>query len=259
MRRLASRQPPAGERPAAFDCLRLRQVYPEFPPFFAGGGRQRKILSRFEERQMHVKCSKCSQPIALTDIIQSSEDRLSHVDCRRPQTLTAEEPALLSVYCFNHAIARCLSCDVSFCFTELARPARKPYKSLPSVSSGSHRERPRAPLPMHDGSLRGTTRGAGGPGDGTAFSETEPRTSGWSRRMGPLVHPSRRRGKGQGNADVPESSGETPVGRVRGCSAGLRSGRRPAAIRSSAGFSAAPGRNATSMSGASSWSSWSWY
>ena len=69
---------------------------------------------------MQVKCSKCSQPIALTDIIQSSDGRLSHVDCRRPQTLTVEERALLFVHCFNHAVARCLTCDVSFSFTELA-------------------------------------------------------------------------------------------------------------------------------------------
>jgi len=30
---------------------------------------------------MQVKCSKCSQPIALTDIIESSDGRVSHVDC----------------------------------------------------------------------------------------------------------------------------------------------------------------------------------
>ena len=69
---------------------------------------------------MHVKCSKCSQSIALTDIIESSDGCVSHVDCRRPQTLTAEERALLFVYCFNHAVARCLACDIGFRFMELA-------------------------------------------------------------------------------------------------------------------------------------------
>ena len=68
---------------------------------------------------MHVKCSKCSQSIALTDIIESSDGCVSHVDCRRPQTLTAEERALLFVYCFNHAVARCFACDVSLRFMEL--------------------------------------------------------------------------------------------------------------------------------------------
>jgi hypothetical protein len=42
------------------------------------------------------------------------------LECRRPNGLTANERALLFVYCFNHALARCLSCDASFRFTELA-------------------------------------------------------------------------------------------------------------------------------------------
>jgi len=69
---------------------------------------------------MQVQCSKCSRPIALTDIIESRMGRLSHLDCKRPHTLTAEERALVFVYCSVHAVARCLSCDVSFRFTELA-------------------------------------------------------------------------------------------------------------------------------------------
>jgi hypothetical protein len=68
---------------------------------------------------MQVKCSKCAQPIALTDIIESSDGCLSHLDCRRPNGLTANERALLFVHCFNHAVARCLPCDASFRFTEL--------------------------------------------------------------------------------------------------------------------------------------------
>jgi hypothetical protein len=68
---------------------------------------------------MQVKCSKCAQPIALTDMIESADGRLSHLDCRRPNGLTANERALLFVHCFNHVVARCLSCDASFRFTEL--------------------------------------------------------------------------------------------------------------------------------------------
>jgi hypothetical protein len=68
---------------------------------------------------MQVKCSKCSRPITLTDIIESSRGRLSHVDCKRPGTLTVEERALIFIYCSDHAVARCLSCDVSLRFTEL--------------------------------------------------------------------------------------------------------------------------------------------
>ena len=69
---------------------------------------------------MQVKCSKCSEPIALTDIIESSDGHLSHMDCKRPQTLTAEERALLFDYCTGHASAYCLRCDLRFRLDELA-------------------------------------------------------------------------------------------------------------------------------------------
>ena len=46
---------------------------------------------RREARRMQVNCSKCSQPIALTDNIESSDGRLAHTECDRPQTLTPEE------------------------------------------------------------------------------------------------------------------------------------------------------------------------
>src|SRR5215467_3517017 len=69
---------------------------------------------------MQVKCSKCSEPIALTDIIEFSDGRLSHVDCKRPQALTSEERHLLFVYCTGHAAAYCLRCDLRFRLTELA-------------------------------------------------------------------------------------------------------------------------------------------
>jgi len=69
---------------------------------------------------MQVKCSKCSQPIALTDIIELKNGHLSHVDCKRPHVLTPEERALVVVYCSGHVVARCPACDVSFRYTELA-------------------------------------------------------------------------------------------------------------------------------------------
>ena len=72
---------------------------------------------------MQVKCSKCAEPIALTDIIESSDGHLSHVDCKRPQTLTVEERALLFVYCSGHAAAYCLGCDLRFRLSELAADA----------------------------------------------------------------------------------------------------------------------------------------
>src|SRR5262245_28802332 len=69
---------------------------------------------------MQVKCTKCSQPIALTDIIESNNGRLSHLDCKRPQVLTPEERALVFAYCSGHVVARCPACDLSYRYTELA-------------------------------------------------------------------------------------------------------------------------------------------
>ena len=69
---------------------------------------------------MQVNCSKCSQPIALTDNVESSDGRLSHADCKRPQVLSPEERALVFVYCANHPVAYCLPCNEKYRFTELA-------------------------------------------------------------------------------------------------------------------------------------------
>jgi len=69
---------------------------------------------------MQVKCSKCSEPIALTDIIESNNGLLSHCDCRRPHGLTPEERVLLFTFCWDHVVARCPICDVSFHYTGLA-------------------------------------------------------------------------------------------------------------------------------------------
>ena len=68
---------------------------------------------------MQVKCSKCSQPIALTDIIESNNGHLSHLDCKRPQVLTPEERVLVFVYCSGHVVARCSACDISYRYPEL--------------------------------------------------------------------------------------------------------------------------------------------
>jgi hypothetical protein len=69
---------------------------------------------------MQANCATCSQAIALTDIIELNNGRLSHVDCKRPQVLTPEERALVFVYCSGHVVARCPACDVSFRYTQLA-------------------------------------------------------------------------------------------------------------------------------------------
>src|SRR5262245_3777885 len=70
---------------------------------------------------IQVKCSKCSEPITLSDAIESKKGRLSHIDCSRPGMLTTEENALLFAYCYGHDVAYC--CDLSFRLTELAADA----------------------------------------------------------------------------------------------------------------------------------------
>ena len=70
---------------------------------------------------MQVQCSKCSEPITLSDAVQSSKGRLSHIDCSRPGMLTTEESALLFAYCFGHPVAYC--CDLHFRLAELAADA----------------------------------------------------------------------------------------------------------------------------------------
>ncbi len=68
---------------------------------------------------MHVSCTKCSRPIALTHVIESSAGRLSHLDCARADGLTPEERALLFLYCSDHDVAQCLPCGLQFPMTKL--------------------------------------------------------------------------------------------------------------------------------------------
>src|SRR5215475_12199062 len=72
---------------------------------------------------MQVKCSKCSEPITLSDAIESNKGRLSHIDCSRPGMLTTEENALLFAYCYGHAVAYCLGCDLYLRLAELVADA----------------------------------------------------------------------------------------------------------------------------------------
>jgi hypothetical protein len=69
---------------------------------------------------MQVRCAKCSEWIQLSDVIESFNGRLAHVDCMRRRALTADERHLLFVYCSEHVVAQCLPCGLSYRFTELA-------------------------------------------------------------------------------------------------------------------------------------------
>jgi len=72
---------------------------------------------------MQVKCSKCSEPITLSDVFESNNGRPSHIDCSRPGMLSTEESALLFGYCYGHAVAYCLGCDLHLRLGELAADA----------------------------------------------------------------------------------------------------------------------------------------
>jgi hypothetical protein len=78
------------------------------------------LESRTQGFPVQVRCAKCSRWIAATDTVESAHGRLAHVDCARLRTLTADERALLFLYCSGHTVAECLACGRSFRFTELA-------------------------------------------------------------------------------------------------------------------------------------------
>jgi hypothetical protein len=66
---------------------------------------------------MQVNCPKCSRPILVTDVIESSGGRLS---IPRPDP---EDRSLLFVYCFDHVVAQCVSCNRAFRMAELGADA----------------------------------------------------------------------------------------------------------------------------------------
>ena len=65
-------------------------------------------------------CPGCSRTIAPEDMFIFRNGGLAHLDCKRPQTLSAEERALLFRYCSEHAAAECQQCAKSYRVSELA-------------------------------------------------------------------------------------------------------------------------------------------
>jgi hypothetical protein len=64
-------------------------------------------------------CPQCSLVISPEDTVVLGPRRLSHLNCRRPRVLSAEERALLFTYCRDHRVA-CITCSTSFYLSELA-------------------------------------------------------------------------------------------------------------------------------------------
>ena len=65
-------------------------------------------------------CAACSRALLPDDTFVVGGGRLSHLDCKRPQTLSPEERALLFRYCWTHSAADCSRCSQSYRMTELA-------------------------------------------------------------------------------------------------------------------------------------------
>jgi len=64
-------------------------------------------------------CPTCSKTISEDDTVVLVRDRVSHFYCRQPQVLSPEERALLFLYCWKHAVAKCGTCAREYRQSEL--------------------------------------------------------------------------------------------------------------------------------------------
>src|SRR4029450_1389442 len=65
-------------------------------------------------------CPQCARALSPEDTLLFSRGLLSHLDCRRPRVLSAEERALLVAYCRDHYVAECVRCAGKFHLREIA-------------------------------------------------------------------------------------------------------------------------------------------
>jgi hypothetical protein len=75
-------------------------------------------------------CPECSRRILPEDTFIFGPGRLGHLNCRRPRVLSAEERALLFVYCRDHDVAACSTCRARFRLLEISSPDQfgvRPY------------------------------------------------------------------------------------------------------------------------------------
>jgi hypothetical protein len=77
------------------------------------------------------RCLRCSRPIIADDsVIARRDGRLSHLDCRMPRALSADERAVLIFYCFDHAVAECPRCRRRYREIELTTDYVKGHSHL---------------------------------------------------------------------------------------------------------------------------------
>lgn len=69
--------------------------------------------------ESELTCPRCWQVLSPEDTIDRDGGRVVHLDCRRPRRLSLEERVHLYQYCWEHAVADCVSCARSFRTNEL--------------------------------------------------------------------------------------------------------------------------------------------
>ena len=67
----------------------------------------------------HPSCATCGLVFSAEDTVSFNNGRLTHFDCRRPRTLSAEERLVLATYCWSHAVASCPACARAYRLPEL--------------------------------------------------------------------------------------------------------------------------------------------
>ena len=60
------------------------------------------------------KCPRCAQQITPGDRLAFYGALIFHLDCQRPHNLSHEDRVLLFRYCWDHPVAKCPACDLSF-------------------------------------------------------------------------------------------------------------------------------------------------
>jgi hypothetical protein len=70
--------------------------------------------------QQPWSCPQCTRALLPEDTLLFGHGLLTHLDCRRPRVLSAEERALLFTYCQDHHVAECVRCAGKFHLREVA-------------------------------------------------------------------------------------------------------------------------------------------
>jgi hypothetical protein len=65
-------------------------------------------------------CPQCSHILSPEDTIVFGSGRVSHLDCERPHVLSADERALLLIYCQDYQVGLCGPCGGRYALNELA-------------------------------------------------------------------------------------------------------------------------------------------